>query len=97
MTMPRPVPAAWPAYIGQQVADWFDERGLVPIIRLDIDDPSVQVMRIHGAAVMKPVPVALCGSVALYRCADLSDLCSWLPCRSCTRELCNLIQRGLWR
>jgi hypothetical protein len=97
----RHVPRAscWPAYIGQQVDAWFNERGLVPCIIKDARRLSVTDVRIHGSPPGRRELSSLCrGSdrgMRLRR-ATLADMCSWLPCRSCTAVLADKIAAGRW-
>lgn len=92
-------PGNWPVYIGQQVADWFTERGLVPCVVQDVYNPTVGVLRIHGSVPGRRLTrLCLVGGAKgqPLRRATLQDMCSWLPCRRCTTELAYQIATNRW-
>lgn len=92
----KPQPAAWRPYIGQQVADWHAERGLVPTVVVDIEATTINVVRIHAALATSPL-TPLCmppGTGDEQRTATLDDLCSWLPCRGCAHVALHKLRRG---
>jgi hypothetical protein len=96
-----PRSSCWPAYIGQQVECWFDERGLVPCVIQDAYRLSVGDVRIHGSPPGRRQLASMCRGMDSrrgmpLRRATLADLCSWLPCRSCTTELADKIAHNRW-